>query len=534
MFDTDALVRYRNTYMSNEYKDREDKLHQLQESRTNPYPSDVERSHRIGEVLSVFDTLVSEQTQIVIAGRIRSLRRHGQSTFLDLEDESGKLQCYAKADVLGDASYRLLETSLDEADFLEVTGTATVTKRGEKTILATTIRLLAKTLRPLPSQWYGFKDVEDRFRKRYIDLLLNPEVRHRFDLRSKMITAIRQFFDSKNFTEVSTPTLQPVYGGGFARPFKTHHNALDQDMYLCISDEMYLKRLIVGGYENVYEIYKVFRNEGIDHDHNPEFTMLEAQMAYRDYWYGMDIIEEVFETVVKQLHGSTSVEYQGTTLSFSSPWKRMSMIESIQQAVAVNPLEWKTPEQAGTAAAKLIPKGKPQVTLKNLVSIGEIIALVFEECVEQTLQQPTIIYNYPTEVSPLAKKCPEDPRFTQRFEYFVMGSELGNNYTELNDPEELKKRFIEEKKREKLGFEEAHQTDTDYLEAIEHGFPPACGLAIGIDRMAMMLTNAASIKEVIFFPTLKTQPHLTEPLHSPFTQRGMKGGFKGEVGRGSV
>ncbi|MBI5135314.1 lysine--tRNA ligase, partial [Candidatus Uhrbacteria bacterium] len=281
------------------------------------------------------------------------------------------------------------------------------------------------------------------------------------------------------------------------------HNALDQDMYLCISDEMYLKRLIVGGYERVYEIYKVFRNEGIDHDHNPEFTMLEAQMAYTDYREGMDLIEEVFESAAQQLHGSTNVQYQGTTLSFARPWKRMTMIESIVHALSVNPLEWRTLSQAKTEAAQLLPTGRVRDTLGTLTSIGEIIALVFEECVEATLQQPTIIYDYPTEVSPLAKKCPEDSRFTQRFEYFVMGSELGNNYTELNDPEDLQKRFIEEKKREKAGFQEAHQTDRDYLEAIEHGFPPTCGLAIGIDRMAMMLTNAASIKEVIFFPTLK-------------------------------
>ncbi len=491
--------------MSTEYEDRLQKLSALRDTGVEPYPSQVHRTHTIAEVLEKFDSLTTQAVAITLAGRIRSLRRHGQSTFLDLEDVSGKLQCYAKADLLGETGYVLVESTIDEADFVEVSGTATVTKRGEKTLLLSNVTLLAKTIRPLPSQWYGFKDVEDRFRKRYIDLLVNPEVRRRFELRARLISAIRKFFDTRHFIEVSTPTLQPVYGGGFARPFKTHHNALDQDMYLCISDEMYLKRLIVGGFENVYEIYKVFRNEGIDHDHNPEFTMLEAQMAYQDYWDGMDIIEEVFESVVKELHNSTTVEYQGTSLSFARPWRRMSMVESIEQTVGVNPLVWATLDEARSAAAELIPKGKPQETLKNLASIGEIVALVFEECVEETLKQPTIIYNYPTEVSLLAKKCIDDPRFTQRFEYFVMGSELGNNYTELNDPEELKKRFIEEKKRETAGFDEAHQTDMDYVEAIEHGFPPTCGLAIGIDRMAMMLTDATSIKEVIFFPTLKTK-----------------------------
>jgi len=491
--------------MSTEYQDRLDKLAAMRAKGVEPYPSEVHRTHRIGDLLEKFESLSTEAVLVTIAGRVRSIRRHGQSTFLDIEDESGKMQCYAKADLLGEETYALLETSLDEADFLDATGTCTLTKRGERTLLLTKAQMLAKTARPLPSQWYGFKDVEDRFRKRYVDLLLNPEVRVRFTLRSKMISAIRKFFDSKNFLEVSTPTLQPVYGGGFARPFKTHHNALDQDMYLCISDEMYLKRLIVGGFENVYEIYKVFRNEGIDHDHNPEFTMLEVQMAYRDYWYGMDVIEEVFQTVVQELHGTTSVEYQGTTLSFARPWRRMTVVESIESITPLKPLEWKTLGTAQEAATTVLPKGKAQETLKTLTSVGEVIALVFEECVEETLKQPTIIYNYPTEVSPLAKKCLDDARFTQRFEYFVMGSELGNNYTELNDPEDLKKRFIEEKKREKAGFDEAHQTDNDYLEAIEHGFPPTCGLAIGIDRMAMMLTNAASIKEVIFFPTLKTK-----------------------------
>ncbi len=488
--------------MSNEYQDRQERLQTMRaKAQDDPYPSQIKRTHTIAELLSTFED--SPQTARTIVGRVRSIRAHGGSTFIDCSDATGKVQCYLKEDILGATAYSAFIAVMDEGDFIECCGTPTTTKRGERTVLVSHSRIISKTLRPLPSEWYGFNNIEDRFRKRYIDLLVNPDVRKRFDLRSKMITAIRRYFDDHHFTEVSTPTLQPIYGGGFARPFKTHHNALDQDMYLCISNEMYLKRLIVGGYEQVYEIYKVFRNEGIDHDHNPEFTMLEAQIAYRDYWYGMDVIEEVFEYVVRDLFGTTEVPYQDTTLSFARPWRRMSMVESIKQTVGLDPLQWQSLDDAKTNALPLLVHVNAQTTLKTLTSIGEVIALVFEECVEETLRQPTIIYNYPTEVSPLAKKCVDDPRFTQRFEYFVMGSELGNNYTELNDPEDLKKRFIDEKNREKAGFEEAHQTDTDYLEAIEYGFPPTCGLAIGIDRMAMMLTNATTIKEVIFFPTLK-------------------------------
>ncbi len=496
--------------MSTEYLDRQKHLATARESIHDPYPSLVKRTHTIAELLLSFTT--EPEIMRTIVGRVRSIRSHGGSTFLDVFDATGKVQCYLKEDIVGPSVYASLVSVIDESDFLEVSGLPTTTKRGERTVLAQQVRLITKTLRPLPNEWYGFNNVEDRFRKRYLDLLVNPDVRTRFDLRSTMITAIRRFFDERNFTEVSTPTLQPIYGGGFARPFKTHHNALDQDMYLCISNEMYLKRLIVGGYENVYEIYKVFRNEGIDHDHNPEFTMLEAQMAYRDYWFGMDIIEEVFEYVVTKLYNKTDVTYQDTILSFARPWKRMSMVESIIKLTGIDPSQWDTLKCAQGEASKILSNPKATNTLQTLTSIGEIIALVFEECIEETLIQPTIIYNYPTEVSPLAKKCSDDPRFTQRFEYFVMGSELGNNYTELNDPEDLKKRFINEKDREKSGFDEAHQTDTDYIEAIEYGFPPTCGLAIGIDRMAMMLTNATSIKEVIFFPTLKTQPHPASPL----------------------
>jgi lysyl-tRNA synthetase class 2 len=329
-------------------------------------------------------------------------------------------------------------------------------------------------------------------------------VKKRLEARSRVVDAFRDFLTDRGFIEVETPTLQPVYGGGLARPFITRHNVLDADFYLRISDEMYLKRLIVGGFEKVFEITKVFRNEGVDHDHNPEFTMFEAQIAFKDYAYGMDLVEEIIEYTALQVLGTTKFTYQGVAMDVRRPWSRMKVVEAVKKFAGVDPLSWKTVTEAKAAIQKMdIPEAKFK-ELKKLKSVGEHIAFAFEEVVEPHLIEPTIIYDYPIEISPLAKKC-EDPRFTQRFEMFAFGSELGNNYSELNDPVDLKKRFVDEKKREKAGFAEAHQTDEDYLEAIEHGFPPTCGLGIGVDRIVMLLTDAKSIKEVIPFPTLRPQ-----------------------------
>jgi lysyl-tRNA synthetase class 2 len=308
----------------------------------------------------------------------------------------------------------------------------------------------------------------------------------------------------EGFLEVETPTLQPVYGGGFARPFVTHHNALDADFYLRISDEMYLKRLLVGGFEKIYEITKVFRNEGIDRDHNPEFTMFEAQIAYENYEYGMDLFEEIFENAAKSTFGTTQIQHEETVVELKRPWKKMRLIDAVEEIGGIPKDLWDHLEEAREHLLDKIPTRKLQ-ELKRIQTSGELLAFAFEELVEEKLIQPTIIFDYPIEVSPLAKKCPNDPRYVERFEVFALGSEIGNNYSELNDPQDLEKRFIEEKDREKAGFDEAHQTDTDYLEAIKHGMPPACGLGIGIDRMVMLLTGAKNIKEVILFPTLKPE-----------------------------
>jgi len=480
----------------NEIKNiRLEKVEKIREMGIDPYPAKLKRDPQ-----KISDSRLTEGQEVCNAGRIMGMRSHGNIAFSDLRDESGNIQVLFQKKNLAD-KFKLVQL-LDIADFILVEGKVFTTQAGELTIDVNDFQILVKTINPLPSVWYGLKDVEDRYRKRYLDLILNPEVAQRLRKRSKVIDSIRDYLTDDGFLEVETPTLQPIYGGGFAKPFKTFHNALDSEFYLRISDEMYLKRLIVGGFEKVFEITKVFRNEGVDFDHNPEFTMFEAQIAYRDYYYGMDLIEELIQNAAIKVNGTTEVEYQDILLNFKRPWKRYRVVEAILEFTGVDPLQWETIEEAKKATEKLPIKESKFKELAKMRKIGEVIAFVFEEMVEEKLIQPTIIYDYPVEISPLAKKC-EDERFTQRFEYFAFGTELGNNYTELNDPVDLNQRFVEEKEREKAGFDEAHQTDHDYLNAIEHGFPPTCGLSIGIDRLVILLTNAQNIREVIPFPTLR-------------------------------
>jgi len=478
-------------------KVRLQKIEELKKLGINPYPSKLK-----GKPISIAEARGKEGQEVEVAGRIMGWREHGNVVFSDLRDETAQIQLWFQKNSLGD-QFKLLKY-FDIGDFLYAKGKVTKTQAGEVTIDVSDFQLLTKSIQPLPSTWYGFKDVEERFRKRYLDFIMNPEVRQRFEKRSKIITLIRRFLDERGFREVETPTLQPVYGGGFAKPFVTHHNALDADFYLRISDEMYLKRLIVGGYSKVYEITKVFRNEGIDYDHNPEFTMFEAMIAFEDYTYGMDMIEEIVENATKEVLGKTDIDYQGQKLNFTRPWRRLKLVEAIKEHVGLDPLTWKSFEEASEAVQKLGMRDEKIKELKHMHTVGEVTAFIFEEFVEEKLIQPTITYDYPVEVSPLAKKC-EDERFTQRFEMFAGGTEFGNNYSELNDPEDLRKRFVEEKKRKKAGFEEAHQTDYDYLTAIEHGLPPTCGIAIGIDRLVMLFTDSQSLKAILLFPTLRPE-----------------------------
>ena len=492
-------------------KVRLDKLEALRKKGINPYPSVVKRDNTIAEAKKLQDKFVA------IVGRVMGKRGHGKIVFMDIKDESDVVQTVFKSDLINKGTFALLDY-VDMGDFLAVQGKMGKTQTGEISVFVEDFQIITKSVLPLPSQWYGLKEVEERYRKRYLDMILNPEVKERIENRGKIVQAMREYLVEKGFVEVETPTIQPVYGGGFAKPFTVHHHALDSDFYLRISDEMYLKRLIVGGFEKVFEITKDFRNEGIDQDHNPEFTMFEAMIAYQDYRYGMELVESLVEAAAKKVFQTTKFTYQGQELDFTTPWTRMRVVEAIEKYTGVNPLEWKTLEQAKQAANSLGIEVEKLKDLKKINSLGEVIAFVFEETVEAKLVRPTIIYDFPVEVSPLAKKC-EDPRFTQRFEVFAGGFEISNNYTELNDPLDLFQRFVEEKKREASGNEEAHQTDYDYLTAIEHGFPPTCGVSTGIDRLAMLFTDGGNIKEVIAFPLLRPEGISTEKIEQDFDRK---------------
>lgn len=490
--------------MMQEEQDRLGRLQKLRKAGIDPYPTKGNRTMMVQAFLNQFETLQRTSTRVTLVGRLRLLRPHGGLTFGQIQDESGLVQMAFRKDHLGEDRYKEIQQTIDLGDFVELTGMAFTTKKGERSLDVTTFRILAKAVLPLPEKWHGISDVETRFRKRYLDLIMNEDVRKTLLARSRIVSAIRTLLDSRGFLEVETPMLQPVYGGGFARPFVTHHNALNADFYLRISDEMYLKRLLVGGFEKVYEITKVFRNEGIDRDHNPEFTMFEAQIAYEDYQYGMNLFEEIFEHAAQQATGSTQVQHGDIVVELKRPWKRMKLIDAVEEIGGVPASMWEDVDAAMELMAKKLPKAKRD-ELKRIKSVGELLAFAFEELVEEKLIQPTIIFDYPVEVSPLSKRCSENPRLVERFEAFALGSEIGNNYSELNDPVDLEKRFLEEKIRAEAGFDEAHQTDYDYLEAIKHGMPPACGLGIGVDRMVMLLTGSPNIKDVILFPTLRPE-----------------------------
>ena len=484
-----------------EEEDRIDKIQALRKAKIDPFPSWNEERRAVGDFLDNFETL-SEKSPVTLAGRIMSIRVQGGTTFAHIKDESGLVQLFFKKDNIGGDEYKIVKDLLDRADIIAAHGTPFTTKRGEKSLLVQKFELLTKTVLPLPEKRAGLQDKELRLRKRYIDMLANPEVLERFKLKSELISTIREFLDGQGYIEVETPVLQPLYGGGMARPFTTHHNALGTDLYLRISTELYLKRFVVGGLEKVYEIARMFRNEGIDHDHNPEFTMLETMAAYHDYTYNMDLIEQCYEFCAQKILGTTDIIYGDQTISVKRPWTRVSMIDAIKEHTGVDVHKWGNLKEAQVALKKLkIDKDK----IKNAHNVGLAIALLFEEKVEDELIQPTIIYAYPVETSPLAKRIPGQPEFVERFEHFILGSEHGNNYSELNDPLELEDRFVEEQKKTKKGsnVEDVHQPDYDFVEAMKHGMPPTTGAAIGIDRMAMLFSNAQTIKDVIPFPILK-------------------------------
>lgn len=475
---------------------RKDKLKELQEQGKNPYEiTKYNRTNSAGEIKSNYEKF--EQKDVSVAGRIIAKRIMGKASFCTILDSDEKIQSYVSINDLGEEAYKEFKT-WDIGDIIGITGFVFKTRTEEISVHAKEVKLLSKSLRPLPEKFHGLKDVDLRYRQRYVDLIMNPEVKETFIKRSEIIKEIRKILDEKGYLEVETPVLNTISGGATARPFITHHNTLDIDMYLRIALELNLKRLIVGGYDKVYEIGRVFRNEGMDIRHNPEFTELELYAAYEDFNDMMDITEELFQKCAMKVCGTTKINYQGTEIELGGKWKRITMIDSIKEVTGIDFNTINTDEEAIAIAKERkieIPAGKE--------TRGNVISLFFDEYVEATLIQPTFIYEYPIEISPLAKKSTKDPRMVERFEAFIAGREYGNAFSELNDPIDQYERFKEEIAARENGDEEAGMMDEDYVNALEYGLPPTGGLGIGIDRFVMLLTDNASIRDVLLFPTMK-------------------------------
>lgn len=448
------------------------------------------------EIRERFEKL--ENQDVVIAGRIMSWRDMGKANFIDVRDSSDRMQVYVKIDEIGEENFAEFK-KWDLGDIIGVKGYVFKTRRGEISVHAKEVTLLSKSLLPLPEKWHGLKDKEERYRKRYLDLIANPDVKDVFVKRSQIISEIRKFLDGHGYIEVDTPVLLPLEIGASARPFKTHHNALDIDMYLRIETELYLKRLIVGGFDKVYEVGRIFRNEGMDATHNPEFTSIEMYQAYINYFDMMDIIEDLYRTVTLNVCGTDTVEYQGKQIAVGKPWERLTMIDAVKKYAGVDYNDWKTDEDARAAAkAKGVEEGVDENSTK-----GNVLITFFEAFVEDKLIQPTIIYDYPVENSPLAKRKPECPAFTERFEYFINGTEFGNAFSELNDPIDQKERFVKQVAAKRAQGGNDAQVDEDFVTALEYGLPPTGGLGFGLDRLVMLLTNQPSIRDVLLFPTMK-------------------------------
>ncbi|MGB9675148.1 MAG: lysine--tRNA ligase [Candidatus Nanoarchaeia archaeon] len=474
-------------------QDRLQKLEQIKNQGINPYPYSWQQSHHAEEIHSKYAEL--EGQQVSVAGRIMSIREHGKLCFLDIYDASGKIQIWISAEDVGKKQFNFLKL-IERGDWLGVKGIVTKTKRGEVSVRAKEFQLLSKAIRHLPATWYGLKDVELRYRQRYLDLIMNPEVRNIFITRTKIVNAIREYLNKHNFLEVETPIVQPIYGGAAAKPFVTYVNDLKANAYLRISNELYLKRLIVGGFERVYEFSKDFRNESIDSTHNPEFTQLEFYVAYWDYLDVAKFFEDLMSFVAKRVKGTTKINYQGHILDFGKPWQRLTMYEALEKfgGIEIKKCDHAELQKLAKKYALELPKGAPD---------GLIINELFEELCEDKLIQPTLLMNHPIETTPLCKPHREHPHLVERFEPYVAGMEIGNAYSELNDPILQRKLFEEQVRMRKLGDEEAHPMDEDFLTALEYGMPPTGGMGIGIDRLAMLFSDMPSIKEVLLFPMMK-------------------------------
>ena len=480
---------------------RRQKMTDISESGLDPFGSRFERTHLSNEVIAEneqFDKeyLHDHEREVTIAGRIMTKRGKGKAGFAHIQDLGGQIQIYVRKDAIGDEAYELFNKA-DLGDIVGIKGNVFRTNVGELSVKATEFTFLTKALRPLPDKFHGLTDVEQRYRQRYVDLMTNEESKATFILRSKIIRAIRNYLDNNGYLEVETPMLHTIAGGAAARPFITHHNALDMELYMRIAIELHLKRLIVGGLEKVYEIGRVFRNEGISTRHNPEFTMIELYEAYADYKDIMDLTENLVAHVAQEVLGTTSVQYGEDTIELGVGWKRLHMVDAVKEATGVDFWQPMTVEEARKHAAE------HGVEIKDSHEVGHIINEFFEQKIEETLVQPTFITGHPVEISPLAKKNPEDPRFTDRFELFIVRREHANAFTELNDPIDQRERFEAQMAEKEAGNDEAHEMDNDFIEALEYGMPPTGGLGIGIDRLVMLLTNSPSIRDVLLFPTMR-------------------------------
>jgi lysyl-tRNA synthetase class 2 len=476
---------------------RREKLKELQEQGKDPYQiTKFNRTNTAGEIKANYDEFAEKD--VTVAGRIIAKRIMGKASFCTIQDSDERIQSYVSINDLGEESYKAFKT-FDIGDFIGITGFVFKTRTEEISVHAKEVTLLSKSLRPLPEKFHGLKDPDLRYRQRYVDLIVNPEVKKTFETRTKILSEIRKILDEKGYLEVETPILNTISGGATAKPFQTHHNALDIDMYLRIALELNLKRLIVGGIDKVYEMGRVFRNEGMDIRHNPEFTELELYASYQDYHDMMDIAEEIVSRCAEKILGTTKVTYQGQEIDLTPSWKRISMIDSIKEVTGIDFNEITTDEEA-VALAKERNIVIPDPTKETR---GDVISFFFDEYVEETLIQPTFIYDYPVEISPLAKRKAADPRLTERFELFIGGREYGNAFSELNDPIDQYERFKKQVEAREAGDEEAGMMDEDFIQALEYGMPPTGGLGMGVDRLVMLLTDAASIRDVLFFPTMK-------------------------------
>lgn len=475
---------------------RIDKLNELIEKGKNPFLQEsYDQDSFAKDILENYENY--EGKTVALAGRLMQKRLMGKAAFINIQDSTDRIQIYLRKDDIGEELFDEFKT-FDIGDILGIKGSVFRTKKDEISIKAEEIILLAKSLFTLPEKHHGLKDPELRYRQRYVDLIMNPEVKETFIKRNRIIRGIRTFLDERNYLEVETPILDVVAGGAIARPFKTYHNTLDMNMQLRIANELYLKRLVVGGFDRVYEMGKMFRNEGISSRHNPEFTNIELYTAYKDYHYVMEITEDLIEYLALELYGTTVLEYQGKKIDVKTPWRRVSMHKMVEEKTGVDFYSFNNLEEA-----KKVAEDKLHLKLESYAQIGHIIEAAFEEYCEADLIQPTMVMHHPAEISPLSKKNPEDPRYTNRFEAFANGWEIANGYSELNDPIDQRQRFEDQLKQREKGDDESHPMDDDFIQALEVGLPPTAGLGIGVDRVIMILTNSPSIRDVIFFPTMK-------------------------------